>query len=69
MLREAKILEQMQRRIEDMQQRLTTEEARVAELRRHGQPTDDVSRLLHEIKQTWRLMEAHRTAGLRPARQ
>jgi hypothetical protein len=48
---------------------VTAEEARVAELRRHGQPTDDVSRLLHEIKQTLRLMEAHRTAGLLPPRQ
>jgi hypothetical protein len=59
----------MQRRIDDLRQRVTAEEARVAELRRHGQPTDDVSRLLHEIKQTLRLMEAHRTAGLLPPRQ
>jgi hypothetical protein len=67
MLRAAKVVA-MKQRIEDVRQRLAQEEARVAELSRDGQVTDDTRRLLNEIKETLRLMEAHRAAFVRTHR-
>jgi hypothetical protein len=64
MLRAAKTLEAMNRRIEDVRQRLAGEETRM----RDGQSTDDASRLLNEIRETLRLMEVHRVTFLRPHR-
>jgi hypothetical protein len=65
MQRAAKTLEAMNRRLEDVRQRLAEEETLMAELRRDGQSTDDASRLLNEIKETLRLMEVHRVTFLR----
>jgi len=57
-------LEAMRRSIQEVRQRLAEEEARVAELRRDGQPADDAGRLLNEIKETLRLMELHQARFL-----
>ena len=65
MVRLDKSLEAMHRRIQEVRRRLTEAEARVAELRRDGQPSEDGSRLLNEIKETLRLMEMHQARILK----
>jgi hypothetical protein len=55
----------MNRRIAEGRQRVAEQEARVAELRRDGQSTEDATKLLTEIKETLRLMQKHRDQLLR----
>jgi len=42
--------------------------ARIAELKRDGQSTEDAAKLLQEIKETLRLMQQHRDQLLRKHR-
>lgn len=65
MVRERKKLEDMDKRIAEGRQRVAEQEARVVELRRDGQSTEDATKLLHEIKETRRLMQKHREQLLR----
>jgi hypothetical protein len=64
MVRDRKKLEAMNKRIAEGRQRVAEQEARVVELRRDGQSTDDATKLLHEIKETLRLMQAHRERAI-----
>jgi chromosome segregation ATPase len=65
MARDRKKLEDMNKRIAEARQRVAEQEARIAELRRDGQSTEDATKLLHEIKETLRLMQKHRDQLLR----
>jgi len=65
MARERKKLEDTNKRIAEGRQRVAAQEARIAELRRDGQSTEDATRLLNEIKETLRLMQKHRDQLLR----
>ena len=65
MARDRKKLEDMNKRSAEGRQRVAEQEARIAELRRHGQSTEDASKLLNEIKETLRLMQKHRDQLLR----
>jgi ribose 1,5-bisphosphokinase PhnN len=64
-MRDRKKLEDMNKRIAEGRQRVAEQEARVVELRRDGQSTEDVSKLLNEIKATLHLMQKHRDQLLR----
>jgi hypothetical protein len=65
MVRDRKKLEDMNKRIAEGRQRVAEQEARVVELRRDGQSTEDASKLLNEIKATLHLMQKHRDQLLR----
>jgi chromosome segregation ATPase len=65
MARDRKKLEDMNRRMAEGGRRVAEQEARIAELRRDGQSTEDATKLLNEIKQTLRLMQKHRDQLLR----
>jgi len=65
MVRDRKKLEDMNKRIADGRRLVAEQEARVAELRRDDQSTEDATQLLNEIKETKRLMQKHRDQLLR----
>jgi hypothetical protein len=65
MVPDRKKLEAMNKRIAEGRQRVAEQEARVVELRRDGQSTEDATKLSREIEETLRLMQKHREQLLR----